>query len=226
MSVIGKTGMTPAGKEAVRTHAGFTGKIVESRNWWRWAFVSTLPVLVVMGGANAWMAVHKPPVEVFAVVHDSNGRIEDVIKGGNFAPNGKVVAQRLADWIGWVRVASPDRTLQGRGIERARSMSTDRGWNMLAELFSRDPDGLPENWDESRARMVTDIEVTEESKDTFSVAWMETTFTHATPVLKQRFRGTIVVRRITYGDDKTAFLANPIGAFVDTVSWQVVSVEK
>jgi type IV secretory pathway TrbF-like protein len=222
----GKASMTPEGEAAVRRHAGFTGKVVESRNWWRRAFFATLPVLGVLGGANAWLAIDKSPVEVFAIPVFQDGEIGDVIKGGNFSPDGRIVGQRLLHWVKWIRVVSPDRTLMGDGIEDALAMTTERGANMLREIYSRDPDGLPMAWPEEKARTVEDVEVTEESANTFSIAWRETVYSHANAVGTQRFRGTIVVRRIDYGDDPQAFLKNPTGAFVDTVSWQVVSVEK
>lgn len=221
----GKASLTPEGQAAVRQHAGFTGKVVESRNWWRWAFLSTLPVLGVLGGANAWLAIDKSPVEVFSVVLDPDGRIQDVIKGGNFAADGRIVGQRLVTWIKQIRVVSPDRTLMGDGIQDALAMTTARGANMLREVYSRDPDGLPMEWTEEKARSVDDVEVTEESRDTYTASWRETVWSHSNAVSTQRFRATIVVRRITYGEDAQAFLKNPLGAFVDTVSWQVVGAE-
>ena len=114
----------------------------------------------------------------------------------------------------------------GDGIAEALAMTTQRGAAMLRDIYSRDPDGLPMEWPEERARTLEDIEVTEESANTFSIGWRETVYAHANAVSTQRFRGTIVVRRIGYGEDPQAFLKNPTGAFVDTVSRQVVSVEK
>lgn len=221
-----KASMTPEGQAAVRAHAGFTGKIVESRNWWRWAFISTLPVLAALGGANAWLAIDKSPVEAFAVVHNEDGRILNVIHGGNFKPDARMIGHELLRWIKQVRLVSPDRTLMGDGITEALAMTTERGGNMLREVYSRDPDGLPMTWPEEKARTVEDVEVTEESANTYTIGWRETVWQHSNVVSTQRFRGTIVVRRVSYADDPKAFLANPVGALVDTVSWQVVGVEK
>lgn len=213
-------GLSAEGEAAMQAYAGVVGRAFSSARAWRLGFAASAAANLGLAGIVGWLAVHEAPIQAFAVVQDPNGRIEDVVKAGGWAPDERVIGQRVGEWIEWTRSVSPDRTAMRRDWERALAMVTPRGKAALAGLYRDDPDGEPATWRASEARLVDDLSVLPLTADSYEITWRERDFDYSSQTAQRRMRATVTVRRIEPGDDPAAFRANPLGAFVDAVRWQ------
>jgi type IV secretion system protein VirB5 len=135
----------------------------------------------------------------------------------------KMKLSRLSDWVGNVRMVTPDGMSQRQAIEKVYAMisSGSSAQTFVSDFYRENP---PQARAQSQSVHVDINTVLPTSDTTYEVEWMETTRDLQGKVLfQQRWKGafSFVISSSPPNDERTARL-DPIGLYITHASWSRV----
>ncbi|KIC55877.1 MULTISPECIES: conjugal transfer protein TrbF [Brevundimonas] len=195
----------------------YADHIKGKRAWMLTALGSMAVAAIACGGLGAVAAQQKTVPYIVQV--DKLGAVLPVARADQASrPDQRVIRAQLADWITKIRTVSVDASAQMKNVYGAYALIDQNG-----PAFQVVNDHMKENDPFKRAQKETvDVEVNSVlpvGADTWRVEWTETTRGRDGQVAQSVQWQAVLNTKIVPPASEEAIFVNPLGIFVNAVSW-------